>query len=397
MIRVEQLRIPSVEENYVEIVERKGIGHPDTICDAIAEQLSINLSRYYLDNFGRILHHNLDKAVLVGGASKPKFGGGEMVEPIEIKVVGRAVLSYDGKSVPLEEIYLETARSWLEENLPNIDTNDPKHIKLELRVRGGSYDLVSLFEASRSIPEANDTSFGVGFAPLSRLEKLVMEVENTLNSKEFKDKHPFVGEDIKVMGLRLDRKVRLTLAVAFVDRYVSSKQDYLDKKHYLVKEVESIAKEIYDGELEVFVNTADIPEDDSLYITVTGTSAESGDDGQVGRGNRMNGLITPYRPMSLEAPAGKNPVNHVGKLYNILANRIANEVVESVDEVEEAYVYIVSQIGKPINQPQVLDIRVRTKVPINVVHVRIDEIARKHLESVHELWKEVLSGNVRVY
>ena len=58
-----------------------------------------------------------------------------------------------------------------------------------------------------------------------------------------------------------------------------------------------------------------------MYLTVLGTSADGADGGQVGRGNRVNGLISLHRPMSTEAAAGKNPVSHVGKIYNLLAHR----------------------------------------------------------------------------
>ena len=82
---------PTLGSNQpVEIVERKGIGHPDTICDALAEELSRNLCAYYLENFGLVLHHNVDKALLWGGSSLPKYGGGQIKAPIEIFLAGRA-------------------------------------------------------------------------------------------------------------------------------------------------------------------------------------------------------------------------------------------------------------------------------------------------------------------
>ena len=64
-----------VGEGPTEFVERKGVGHPDTICDRAAEELSIALSEYYMERYGRILHHNVDKCVLAGGQSKVYFGG----------------------------------------------------------------------------------------------------------------------------------------------------------------------------------------------------------------------------------------------------------------------------------------------------------------------------------
>ena len=174
-------------------------------------------------------------------------------------------------------------------------------------------------------------------------------------------------------------------------------QDYLEKKERIKEHVFNIASSLTDRPVEVFVNTADIPEKESVYITVTGTSAESGDDGQVGRGNRVNDLITPYRPMSLEAPAGKNPISHVGKLYNILANEVAKKVVESLEEVEEAYVYVVSQIGKPITEPQGMDVKVRLKKEVRGIQEEIEKLSREELENVTEYWKRILKGEITVY
>ncbi|MFZ8846596.1 MAG: methionine adenosyltransferase [Candidatus Hydrothermia bacterium] len=393
MIRVNFLDFPYIEEQDVEIVERKGIGHPDTICDNISEKFSIELSKYYYENFGRIFHHNVDKAVLIGGKAIPKFGGGEVLEPIEIKVVGRAILEIKDKKIPIEEIYNESAKKFLENNFKHLNIN--KHIKLSLKIRPGSVDLVELFNSYNQIPKSNDTSFGVGYAPFSKLENLVYQIESFLfNLREI---YPFIGEDIKVMGVRINRKITITIALAFIDKYFKDVNDYLQKKSLLKEKILSEISKNIDDEIEIHINTADIPDKDIVYITVTGTSAEAGDDGQVGRGNRINGLITPYRPMSLEAPAGKNPISHVGKLYNIIANRIANDVVNNFEEISEAYVYIVSQIGKPINEPQVLDIKIRTKQDnLKIFENEIRKIAQKHLEELPSLWKEILEGKVAI-
>ncbi len=398
MIRINSLNVPYIEDEDVEIVERKGIGHPDTICDNIAEKFSIELSKYYYENFGRIYHHNLDKAVLIGGKAIPRFGGGELLEPIEIKVVGRAVLNIKDKEIPIEELYLIGAKKFITENFNHLDIN--KHVKLSFKIRPGSIDLVELFERSfehNYLPQSNDTSFGIGYAPLSRLENVVYKTENFLFNlrKEYK----FIGEDIKVMGVRIKDKIRITIALAFIDKYILDVNDYLQKKENLRKLLLEELSKLVSNEIEIFINTADIVEKGVVYITVTGTSAESGDDGQVGRGNRINGLITPYRPMSLEAPAGKNPISHVGKLYNITANKIANEIVNSFEEVKETYVYMVSQIGKPINEPQVLDIKVRMKnnnLKIKILEKEIEKISKKHLDEMPNLWKEIIEGKVPI-
>lgn len=49
-IIIESSRLPC-EEEAVEIVERKGLGHPDTICDAVMESVSVALPEAYLKNF----------------------------------------------------------------------------------------------------------------------------------------------------------------------------------------------------------------------------------------------------------------------------------------------------------------------------------------------------------
>ncbi len=386
-----------VYEQDAEIVERKGIGHPDTICDNLAEELSVALSKLYIERFGAIMHHNVDKALLVGGEANPVFGGGEVISPIEIYLVGRALKEFEGNTLPVEELAVEVARNWIKENIRNLDPD--KHVIIKPRIKPGSKDLVDLFlrfQQKGEVPLANDTSFGVGYAPLDDVERIVFETEQLLNAPSFKDENPYVGEDIKVMGVRIGNRIRLTIACAFVSKYVKDVKDYLEKKEYIRKTVEEMATGLTRREVEVFVNTADDPERGSVYITVTGTSAEQGDDGQVGRGNRVNGLITPYRPMSLEAAAGKNPVSHIGKIYNVVANIIADRVVNEVEEVEEAYCYLVSQIGKPINEPQVCDVKVRTKKDIKGIEEPIRRIVNEELDQMPSTWKKFLNKEFAV-
>ncbi len=376
-----------------EIVERKGTGHPDTICDYLAENLSRELCLWYLREYGAVMHHNVDKALLVGGVARAEFGGGEVIEPIEIYLVGRAILEKDGKRLDVHDLAVESAKRWLRENIKNLDVE--RHVVIHTKIKPGSRDLVELFERFQKkgeVPLANDTSFGVGYAPLDSLERAVFEAERFLNSEEMKKEHPEIGEDIKVMGVRIRDKFRLTIALAFVGKYIKDIQDYFQKKEEIRKKVKERVEALISKEVDIFINTADSRENNSVYITVTGTSAEQGDDGQVGRGNRVNGLITPYRPMSLEAAAGKNPISHIGKIYNRVANLIAQRVVEEVEEVEEAYCYIVSQIGKPINEPQVLDVSVRTKKDLKSLEELVRKIAQEELDKMPEVWKGFVEG-----
>ncbi len=378
-----------------EIVERKGVGHPDTICDALAENLSRALSRFYLERFGAILHHNVDKALLCGGAARPAFGGGEVTAPIEIYLAGRATAEFEGIKIPVDEIAVEESRRWLRENLRHLDP--VRHVRIHPRIRPTSPDLAALFLRQREgrAPLANDTSLAVGFAPLDALESAVLELERKLNSPEVKAARPEIGEDIKVMGVRSGSELELTVACALVGRHVAHLDDYREKK----ARIRELALEAARGGARVAVNSADGDDADSVYLTVTGLSAEAGDDGQVGRGNRVNGLITPYRPMSLEAAAGKNPVSHVGKLYNLLANRIAGALVAEIAGAREACCYMVSRIGQPITEPQLMDLKLRLDDPASLAALRprIEQIARSQLAGVTTLWRGLLQGPHQVW
>ncbi len=355
-IVVERFESPPVEKRFIEFVERKGLGHPDYIADAIAEASSAALCREYIKRFGAVLHHNVDKVLVVGGQARPRFGGGEVLAPIYILIAGRATTEVRTEGggvelVPVGPILLSAAKDWIRRNFRYL--NPEEHVVVDYKVGKGSADLVSIFSRRKEYPGANDTSLGVGYAPLSETERLVLEVERYLNSPKVKSELPFVGEDIKVMAVRRGSQIDLTVAVAFVSRHVVSRGEYLSAKDEVKRRIEDLASKITSREVNVYVNTGDDPsatDESGYYLVVTGTSAEHGDDGATGRGNRANGLITPMRPMSMEAAAGKNPVNHVGKLYNVLARMIAERVVSETG-VDEAYVKLLSQIGRPINDP----------------------------------------------
>lgn len=389
---VESLAGEPIDTRQVEIVERKGLGHPDTICDALAEQLSLALSRFYLDHGEGILHHNVDKVLLFGGASQARFGGGHVTAPLEIYLCGRAAAECDGLRVPIAELAVEGSRRWLREHLHALDAD--AHVVVHPLVRPGSPDLVELFRRQRESGEwlANDTSIGVGYAPLSELERVVLGLEQALNRPEEKARHPETGEDVKVMGVRRGDAIGLTVACAFVDRHVADLADYERRKAALAARATGLARGLARREVSVAVNTADDPGRGSVYLTVTGTSAEAGDDGEAGRGNRVNGLISPYRPMTMESVAGKNPVSHVGKVYNLLAGLVAQDLVEQVAGVAEATCHLVSQIGRPVADPQLAHVRLRCDGPAPRLRAPVEELLRQRLGGASELWKDVASG-----
>ncbi|MEM3980331.1 MAG: methionine adenosyltransferase, partial [Ignisphaera sp.] len=384
-------------------VERKGVGHPDYIADGVAEAVSRELCKYYLKNFNAILHHNVDKVLVVGGQSNPLFGGGEVLHPIHIIVSGRAtsyVRTAEGlEFVPLGTIVLKAVNEWIKSNFRYLDPQ--QHIIVDYKIGQGSIDLRGIFELGlKKVPLANDTSFGISYAPLSTLENLVLSIERLLNDSQVKKKLPALGEDIKVMGLRVGKKIVLTVAVAMVSRWVRNKDEYLSIKEEARNIVLDHAVKIApDHDIEVHINVGDKPDQNIFYLTVTGTSAEHGDDGATGRGNRVNGLITPMRPMSLEATAGKNPVSHVGKLFNVVANIIANRIYKEVKGVKEVYVGLLSQIGKPIDNPLAVDIKIvpeKTPLESNVIN-ESKVIADEVLSRIANITSDIIEGKVMLF
>ncbi|MGC8609154.1 MAG: methionine adenosyltransferase [Thermoplasmata archaeon] len=396
-IAVEELHQIPTPKKEVEIVERKGIGHPDSVADGIAEAVSKSLSKYYLEHYGRILHHNTDQVEVVGGQSAPKYGGGLVLEPTYILLSGRATTKVGDDRVPFKSITIKAAKDYLKNHFSHLDVDSD--VMIDSRIGQGSVDLVQVYDTSKL--EANDTSFGVGFAPLSETENLVLKTEKYLNG-ELKKTMPMVGYDIKVMGFRQKDTINLTVAAAFVDRYIHDSTEYFNFKEQLKDLVLNNAVEETDKNLNVYVNTADIKDDGKSvgYLTVTGMSMENGDDGSVGRGNRVNGLITPYRAMSMEAAAGKNPVTHVGKLYNVLANKIANDVVkEEGNDIAEVLVRIVSQIGRPIDDPHVASVQVIYEG--NVDHSKhknnIRNLVDDRLSHISDLTMQIVDGKISVF
>lgn len=396
---IEALHGPPVDQWAFEVVERKGLGHPDTICDALADAFSRRLCRFYLDHFGAIAHHNVDKALLWGGAARPVFGGGDVLAPMEIFLAGRATRTFKGVEVPVEDIANSCVADWFRDNLRYVDPQ--RHVRLHCLVRPGSADLVELFarQLETGVALANDSSCGVGFAPASELERVVERVERALNCVPLTQRAPAVGEDVKVIGTRHGNHTSLTVAAAFVDRHIADIAAYRDEKAALAERVAAIAGEETPERVSLEVNTADDIEHGNVYLTVTGTSAEAGDDGEVGRGNRANGLITPFRPMTMEAVAGKNPVTHVGKLYNLAATRICNEIVGEIEPVSDAQCCLVSRIGQPITDPAVANVEVRTVAGVAVAEVAadIEAIVRDRLSRLGTLWTELIDDETRLY
>ncbi len=397
-MNISEYKGDNIEDREVELVERKGWGHPDTICDAIAEETSRQLSQMYLKKFRRVLHHNVDKALLIAGKSEPKFGGGKVTQPIKLIIGGRATAEVGNVRIPVMDVAINSAQQYLR----NFRYLKPENYEISADIREGSFNLKEVFEKGEqmNVGIANDTSVGVGYAPFSETEKIVLKAAGIINSKKYimrKLVFKAVGEDIKIMARREGNEVKLTVAVAFVDKIIPNVKEYIRAKHSVKEHLLRSLKSKY--KIDVEINTLDnvySGHEKDIYLTCTGLSAESGDDGQVGRGNRANGLITFHRPMSMEAAAGKN-INHPGKLYQVLSNEAAKRISE-IKGVEEVYVRMESKIGRPLNQPEIdIELLADPKYVFAELKMEAEKRMADMLHNLHRFQMDIVNGRYGVY
>jgi S-adenosylmethionine synthetase len=233
-------------------------------------------------------------------------------------------------------------------------------------------------------------------------ETIVLQTERFINSPEFKKHFPNAGEDVKVMGLRKNGDLHLTIGVAFIDKYVENEDAYFRMKAEMSEEIYKFVKERTNFKnVNIQLNTLDIKGRgvNGVYLTVLGTSAESGDSGQVGRGNRVNGVFPLNRPICSEAAAGKNPVSHVGKIYNLLTHHIANQVYNQVEGIREIYVWLLSKIGEPIDQPVIASAHVIMKegIVFNDASHEINRVIDYELEHIDRFCEALAYGRLQLY
>jgi S-adenosylmethionine synthetase len=380
-----------IEDIPVEIVERKGIGHPDSLCDGIAERVSVEYTRWCQENLGVLLHHNFDKVQLVAGEVEVGYGGGRMFKPIRIQIAGRGTPAFQGRKVPMDNIAIEAAKQHVRETMRYLDPD--RHMVIDSYAGRGAEELQYVVDRVT----ANDTSFGVSHWPRSGLEHAVYETAQYINRKLI-DEFP-VGEDVKVMGLRRNGELTLTVALPFIATRIGDVTEYQEVKRAAEAAIREYASQLDHRKVTVMVNTADDVANDAVYLTLTGTSAEMGDDGAVGRGNRVNGVIAPFRSASLEAACGKNPISHVGKVYNVLALLAAQDIIERVPTVRSATVYVLSQIGAPLDQPLVATARVRpTDGPLTPgIQADVQHVLDEHLAHVNSIRTRILNRELTLF
>jgi S-adenosylmethionine synthetase len=396
-VHVEESLTRGASEGQIEIVERKGLGHPDTICDLVMEAISQALSQAYLKKFGRILHHNCDKGLLAAGRAEHRLGGGRIIEPMRLVIGDRATML---KEFDVNEIAVETARRWFRANLPEVDPM--RDLVYQVELKGGSDELTRIFREAATVAAANDTSAAVGYAPLSETERLVLDAERFLNGSEFKQRFPASGHDVKIMGVRKRDELDLTVAMPLLDRYIDGEAAYFRQKEemrealgaYLNPRLRQLRR------AEVSLNTLDSQGVGvaGMYLSVLGTSAEDADSGEVGRGNQVNGIIALNRARGSEAAAGKNPVSHVGKIYSVLTHLLANQIYQEIGGLDQAVVWLCSRIGAPISEPQVAAVQVTLKAGAALGDVAnpVRAIVERELEALPSFCRRLAKGEFAV-
>lgn len=349
-----------------EIIERKGLGHPDTLADGLAEHLSNSYSKYCLEKFGYVLHHNLDKIYISGGLVELDFGVTPKIKkPMTIYINGRASASFGGTRIPVKKLLEGFAKDYLIEIIPKLRdfdfpvkivfiTNSFSHNPNWYNPRG-EQDL-----PDHKKPYANDTSTVVGFFPLSKSERKVIAIESFFYTSKGTPRFGYIGQDIKVMLVRNKKVTNITTNIPFLITGVSSFKDYSKKKSLITKELTAYLEKEFPGEvINLSVNTLDGANPEAHYTLLLGTCSEAGEEGLVGRGNKTNGLISTRRPISMEALHGKNPVYHVGKVLTYKANAIAKNIAQEFDC--HCYVYITTRAGEDISNPSYINIEVSKK------------------------------------
>ena len=392
--------IPSNQE--LEVVERKGVGHPDTIADGIAEKISADYSKYCFEHFGAVLHHNVDKVCAMGGLIKiDDWGKAKMVEPFRILVNGRISPSFAGAKIPLSDIFKKSVEIQLKKTLPHLDIS--KWVKIIDESTSYSknprwFNPLSLDDLPETVKAyANDTSTTVGYWPLTPLEQLTLMMEGFFYEGDRNPKFDFIGHDIKVMSVRKGNNIDITLCVPFIVNLTPSYKFYKEHVDSITRSLYELARSFLGSkyDINIYVNNhyrsikkENIKKIDGYYCNVTGSALDYGEEGVVGRGNNRRGIIPSFRTYTMEAAWGKNPVYHVGKVLGVVVDTLAKEIATKYNC--HAQVVAITRIADPLYEPHNLLISTSKKVPEDEVKKLILSTLKKRDWTKKIIYDEIL-------
>jgi S-adenosylmethionine synthetase len=385
-----------------ELVERNGIGHPDSIANAIAEEMSRLYANHSLQRFGVIAHHWFDKVMIVGGHAHIDFLRTEVLRSPHFILAGKAILRVGTEAIPLQDIF-ETAVSTILRSALKGPGTGKRHIcevrvqdsagpgERSTRYRPTSIDELRKFEAQDIV--SDDSHLCVGFAPFSPTESLVLDIERFLTSPSQEISRPWLGRDIKTTASRVGSITHVVVNVPMLAIYVQHFSAYRGMREELEHDIREFCTQKI-GACSVSVNPD--PGLGRACLTVTGSRLDTGDTGISGRGNRASGLVTPMRSMSIETSVGKNPHDQSGKLLNICARRISEAVHKEFNFSCTAHVLAMK--GDRLEAPARLALEYSHDADLDAAsRTRIETLARDQLAQLDKIRDQLLSGSIKLW
>jgi len=361
MIQV-NVKYKDPESEDIEVVERKGIGHPDTLADALANEVSNAYSRYCLEHFGFVLHHNIDKFYIGAGHYKNNFNEVQKLSPIRVQVNGRMSDRLGDHLIDIKGIQESAIKNYLFRVIPNLteeDLNIQANATQHTKGRNWFTPISKADVPDAMVPTANDTSFCTSSYPYSVTERLTIEIEKYFwhmvdgyPVQRFED----IGQDIKIMSIRNKNFIDVTLGVPTLSMKTSSMEDYQAKlKFHEDKLREKFTNFSPKHEISIRINPYQ-----KLYMLGIGSCIECGEEGVVGRGNSIRGVISSYRTHTLESWAGKNPVYHTGRVFGFLTYYLSKRVFEKFNV--KCSISTLTRCGDSLLPPYFMEISTDEKV-----------------------------------
>ncbi|WTF18227.1 S-adenosylmethionine synthetase (plasmid) [Streptomyces sp. NBC_01601] len=380
---VSMQRTPLPHELAVETVERKGVGHPDTLADGIAELASIRYSQHCLDTAGAVLHHNLDKVAVLGGRAAFTDTDGAYDRPLRVVFGGRISTSFAGRELPVREILEQAAIERLRATLPGFD-----RVRLEIRHETTDSSKFPHWFAPRSLddlPEwtrafSNDTAYLVGSGPRTAAESVALLAEAWFR------RHAWAGSDIKALVVRRGESWTVTVCVPALAGHLVTSAEFDDAVTASARELTAELEQRLPGRVDVVCNTRGSRTGpiSGQYFTLSGSAIDYGEDGLVGRGNARTGLISGAHLSGNEATFGKNPAYHVGKVGGWLADEAARAVAV---EFGPCRIGVLWRNGATYDQPASVEITTSEPAPPG----KAEELVRATLART-DWMEDLLSG-----
>ncbi|MGG0256891.1 methionine adenosyltransferase [Bacillus toyonensis] len=381
-----------------EIVERKGLGHPDTLTDGIAETAEIEYCKYCIDKFGYIPHHNFDKVMILGGNCVQEYGGSTFSDPIKVIFMGRGSKNFGNEIIPLEDIQIKAAKAYLSRVLPHLDVDSK--LTIEFHSMTSSYstrpywfsprDENDLPEYNGDGPTANDTATMISYWPLTMSEKLALDIEgyfykndtNGLPYPRFKE----FGCDIKVMVVRDGDVIVATVTVPQITSMTKSADQYFSRESKLRDNLTKYINSLYQDEnVNLIINNQTLGDNPRPYLVTAGSCTDFGEEGAVGRGNKNHGIISSFRPNTMEAPHGKNSTYFVGKVLGYQTDVIAKKIYNTTGS--PCQVILRANIGDKLYAPSKIIVSTANKVNEGIVQ----NIVKKSLDMGAETTMHIIN------